>query len=440
MTLASAGIDAAEGGRLLLVSLRPLAPEQGIIRPVLLAVSGGPDSLALLVLAAENIDRLRLAGFRPVVATVDHRLRPESAAEADFVAAEAERLALPHYVLPWLGAKPTGNLAAAARDARYALLATYARQLGAPAILTAHHQDDQIETHLLAGARGAGDRGLAGMRDARRLSPDLWLLRPFLSVPGARLKASVAERGLVCVDDPSNRDPRFDRARLRATLRLDATERQRCLARIAAHGERRTQEDAALGAWCARLLESGALSFDECGCARLEAAALRADDPRLAELLLGFLLRAVAGADYPPSAAAVVRLGQRLRAGGKIHATLGGAAVHGNAIFTFMREYGRRGLEILDIADGCDAIFDRRFRIFNRNFDELPVGSRIVAFGALGRGNAVTRTLPVAIDSGGHVVAVHPALARPYPRARLLDAAEMVSARLFSDLASMPKI
>ena len=180
-----------------------------------LAVSGGGDSLALLLLA-----HAALPG-RVAVATVDHGLRAESAGEAAQVAALCARLGVPHATLAVQLAP--GNLQAEARAARYAALGEWAGAQGLAALATAHHADDQAETLLARLNRASGVAGLAGVR-ARGLVPGvakparLPLLRPLLGWRRAELAGVVAAAGLVAVDDPSNADPRFDRARLRAAL------------------------------------------------------------------------------------------------------------------------------------------------------------------------------------------------------------------------------
>jgi tRNA(Ile)-lysidine synthase len=177
---------------------------------VVLAVSGGPDSVALMRLAA------KVGGRQPrvpaVVATVDHGLRPESRAEAEAVAAWAAECGLPHRILAWTGRKPRTAVQEAARMARYRLLAGLAHEMGASHLLTAHTLDDQAETILMRLSRGTGIGGLAGMR-AETAWSGIVLARPFLSVPKARLVATCRARGWPFVEDPSNADPRFARAR-----------------------------------------------------------------------------------------------------------------------------------------------------------------------------------------------------------------------------------
>lgn len=180
--------------------------------PVVLAVSGGPDSVALMLLAS-RVERLRGQGV--TIATVDHGLRPEAAREVELVSGWAAGLNFRHVRLPWLGDRPPSAIQERARAARYALLAELARAIGAAQVAVAHHADDQAETVLMRLLRGSGPAGLAAMRPISRLG-DLLLWRPLLEVPKGRLLATLAEAGHGFVEDPSNRDPRFERARLRA--------------------------------------------------------------------------------------------------------------------------------------------------------------------------------------------------------------------------------
>ncbi|MEH3146394.1 MAG: tRNA lysidine(34) synthetase TilS [Methylobacterium frigidaeris] len=191
-----------------------LAPWLGAGAPggAVLAVSGGPDSIALMGCAALLPPRVPV-----LVATVDHGLRAASQPEAEAVAAAAARLGLAHRRLAWTGPKPATGLQDAARDARYALLADLAAEVGAASILTAHTLDDQAETVLIRLCAGSGPAGLAGMAPARPLGGTT-LARPFLDLSKARLVATCRARGWEFVQDPSNRDPRFARARMRALL------------------------------------------------------------------------------------------------------------------------------------------------------------------------------------------------------------------------------
>lgn len=180
---------------------------------ILLAVSGGPDSTALMLLA-QAWRAARSHGPTFLVATIDHALRAGSAEEAEAVARLCRRLKLPHETLVWTGGKPDTGIQEAARAARYALLAQHARANGVTALVLAHTRDDQAETVLFRLARGSGLSGLSAMRHVSQFD-GLALLRPFLDLPKARLIAAVEERGVAYARDPSNTDPRFTRPRLR---------------------------------------------------------------------------------------------------------------------------------------------------------------------------------------------------------------------------------
>lgn len=173
-----------------------------------IAVSGGPDSMALLRLAAAAMpDRIEAA-------TVDHGLRPEAAGEAALVARVCASLNVPHRTLA-ISVAREASIQAAARRARYEALAAWSRDRGLASLATAHHADDQAETLLMRLARGAGLSGLAGIRESRDLG-GVMLIRPLLGWRRTELAAVVADTETVA--DPSNDDPRYDRARVRALL------------------------------------------------------------------------------------------------------------------------------------------------------------------------------------------------------------------------------
>ena len=201
---------------------------------LVLAVSGGPDSVALMWLMA-RWRRAMARGPSLVAVTVDHGLRQVSAREARDVKRLAQSLGLVHHTLRWRGVKPKTGLPAAARAARYRLLAKAAQDHGASHILTAHTSDDQAETLLMRLLRGSGIAGLAAMA---RQSPrhGVVLARPLLQVPKARLVATLKRAKIAYADDPSNRDPHFTRPRLRALMPQLAAEGgdAKNLARLAA--------------------------------------------------------------------------------------------------------------------------------------------------------------------------------------------------------------
>jgi tRNA(Ile)-lysidine synthase len=194
---------------------------------LILAVSGGPDSTALMWLAAQWRKRLK-TGPKLVAVTIDHGLRKESRTEARAVKKLAASLGVAHETLRWSGKKPERGIPAAARDARYSLLARIARKTGARHILTAHTRDDQAETVLMRLVRGSGVSGLAGIRRGVRLDISerefVVLERPLLAIPKARLVATLDTAKISYADDPTNRDATFTRARLRMSMPMLARE------------------------------------------------------------------------------------------------------------------------------------------------------------------------------------------------------------------------
>jgi tRNA(Ile)-lysidine synthase len=220
-----------------------------------IAVSGGPDSLALLLLAN---------AARPgeiAAATVDHGLRAEAAAEAAMVAALCGRLSIPHETLRVTVADDPAGVQAAARHARYAALTAWAAQEGLPFLATAHHADDQAETVLMRLARGAGLAGLSGIRERRPLADGsaTLLVRPLLDWTKAELETIVAEAGLAPARDPSNSDERYDRTRARVLLAGGWPE----AGRVAASAHHLAEAEAALSWTAARLAEERLSVMDD---------------------------------------------------------------------------------------------------------------------------------------------------------------------------------
>ena len=176
-----------------------------------IAVSGGPDSLALLLLAAAA------RPGRIEAATVDHQLRRGSREEAEFVHSVCDRLGVPHMILT-AKVERGASLQAQARAARYGVLGEWAIKRDLAAVATAHHADDQAETLLMRLARGAGLGGLVGVRQTLPLEAGIAVIRPLLGWRRAELAAIVAAAGITPIDDPANRDPRHDRSRFRGML------------------------------------------------------------------------------------------------------------------------------------------------------------------------------------------------------------------------------
>lgn len=291
------------------------------------AVSGGSDSFAALWLAVGALGPAAVLAL-----TVDHGLRAGSADEAAEVARWCARRGVAHATLAWEGAKPTGDVQAAARAARYRLLTTACVTGGAAWLVTAHHADDQAETILMRLARGAGPAGLAAVRARRLLPGGVTLVRPLLAWPRARLRALAVAARLPVVDDPANADPRFDRTAARAVLAGVAWLRPE---RLAAAAERLAEGEAAL-AWVAARAWEGRVAFDADGLV-LDAAGLPA------ALIHRLVARAVGAIDPAarPRGAEVARAVARLAAGRA--ATLGEVLARPGATWRFVVAPARAG-------------------------------------------------------------------------------------------------
>lgn len=410
---------------------------------VALAVSGGADSLVLLDAARRWRER-RTTGPALLVLTVDHGLRPSSAAEADGVAAAAGRLGLPCRILRWTAPKPATGIEAAARAARYALLQEAAQEAGATFLLTAHHRDDQAETFLLRLAGGSGVAGLSAMQALRPMvSPlalpggsgaetGLMLFRPFLALPRARLVATVRDAGLTPAEDETNHDPRYTRARLRRLMPMMEAEGlgAPALARAAA---RIGRASAALDHYAARLVGE-AVSVDALAVARLDRTRYASEPEEVRLRALGRLLSAIGGALMPPATAPLEALDGALTAGHPFRRTLGGAVISAGARrVTLFREEGRGPHAAVPVTAGLDLIWDHRFRVVVESAPEGAIGlaplgrSGRVAVGAVRTRHpaAALATLP-SFRRGEHILAVPPLGIPPPPGSGLRIRTECV--------------
>ena len=287
--------------------------------PVGIAVSGGSDSLALLVLAKAWSDRTG----RPLIAlTVDHRLRPEAADEARFVAEICARIGVDHQTLVW--DRPVAKQALA-RRARHGLMARALRDRGGDRLLLGHTSDDQCETFLMRARQGSTWFGLSGMQPLA-LSPawpegeGILLARPLLHRSRAGLQADLEQRGLYWVEDPSNRDPAYERVRVRRLLDGQTALKARILACQGRVQLLRQLEERLIGRWMESRVEP-----DPAGGFRVRPEGLPQER---AERALGVMIQIAGGRDVPPLRDALQPLVRRLLAeSGFSGATLGGVMI-----------------------------------------------------------------------------------------------------------------
>jgi len=339
------------------------------------ALSGGGDSVALLLLMA------RWAAPRGVnlsAATVDHRLRPESAAEAMRAGALCARLGIAHAVLRWEDRDGRGNLQDAARDARRRLLAGWAAGSGIGHVVLGHTRDDQAETVLMRLARGSGVEGLAGMAPARKALGLVWL-RPLLAVDRARLRAFLRSEATGWDEDPSNSDLRFDRVRARralaalADLGIDA-------AGLAATAQAMEFARIAL-AHAARGL-AAKMTIDAAGDLRIGRGHWLAAPADTRERLAAHLLRALSGAVHRPRRAGLRNLLDMVSRGGS--GTLHGCVVVAeNGPQGPCLRFGREWQAVRDLASAPGETWDQRWRVLPAEGLE-PGGLRVSALGPQG--------------------------------------------------------
>lgn len=297
-------------------------PEQG--GPIAVAVSGGGDSLALMHLLAGYAGARGLPA--PIVLTVDHGLRPDSARDARRVAGWAKAAGLKAHILSWTDARPVRGVEAAAREARYRLMGAWLAKKKIATLFVGHTLDDQAETFLLRLARGSGLDGLSAMRG---LAPwpvegfaGLSVARPLLGVGRAALRRYLTGIGQDWLDDPMNDDPAFDRVKMRrAAAALEAAGLS--AARIAAAAAHLARARAALEAMTQALLARAThMSGDSLA---LDAAALAAVPREVGLRALAAVLMAAGGQAYRPRFEALERLFDAIVTG----RLKGGATLHG---------------------------------------------------------------------------------------------------------------
>jgi tRNA(Ile)-lysidine synthase len=355
--------------------------ERLLIGPLALAVSGGPDSMALMHLVAAWVaeagvaDRQRMGQVPLVILTVDHRLRSASAEEAAWVKGEAAGLGLPHETLTWDEPKSTSALQAMAREARYRLIDSYLdRELQegrVPVkrrIVVGHHEDDQAETVLMRLARGSGLDGLSGMRDEEHIqSADggsgYTIVRPLLRTSKARLIATLEAVGRAWKEDPSNNAPEFERVRVRKALEtlratgIGAAEIGRSAWRLS---RARRAVLAGAEAAAARLVKLHRGLFAE-----IDAAGLAQLPDEYTVRIFAGLLRAFGGEAPPARLSQIELLAARMseRSGVTRAETLGGCRIvrDTEGPVRIWREWGRDGLPTLVLQPGARKVWDQRF-------------------------------------------------------------------------------
>lgn len=352
---------------------------------LVLAVSGGSDSVALMHLIARWRDALEAEQKPEVcVATVDHGLRPESRREAEMVGQISMQLGFEHVILTWDGEKPSTGVQAAAREMRYRLLMGLIAerskiqtrqhaegQVMRAALVTAHTQEDQAETLLMRLARGSGIQGLSGILPMAERD-GIWLVRPLLEVPKARLRATLTAQGQTWIEDPSNDDARFERVRLREAR--EVLESLGLTPRALGRTARRLQRVQALVAEAAGQWIQNHANFNEGAFTTIELAAF-SDAGEVAVRGLQAILGRMGGDASDPELSQIETLVDTLAEAAAVNAemastTLGGCIIEvvtqrggTDPVVRIFREAGSFGLPIRYLHAGESEIWDRRFRL-----------------------------------------------------------------------------
>lgn len=360
----------------------PIRPDEldGLFTPLVdvartrcaLAVSGGGDSTALMVLFADWLHRRGQDAAGHTVLTVDHGLRAGSAAEARSVAVAAADLGYRHATLAWPGTKPRTGIQEAARKARYRLLGDYMRAHGIPLLLTGHTRDDQAETLIMRLARGSGVDGLSAMaplgdRSAGETAANgrYLIARPLLDVPKARLRATLRTRGIPWMEDPSNAAPEFERPRLRAArAQLDALGLTDAM--LALSAARLLRARRALDRIAEQFCDpsAGAVAADPCGIIAIDRTRLRQDGEEIALRVLQTAIVAAGGSCDPVPLGRLEAIAAAIRGGAPGKWTLARALIAAKeATVTIEREPGREQPPELTVAPGASVRWDGRFRV-----------------------------------------------------------------------------
>lgn len=398
------------------------------------AISGGSDSTALLVLLSEFF-RARRPGAKLVAVTVDHALRPASHDEALNVGALCARLGIRHHIRVWAGPKPHGGVPAAAREARYRLLADVARAEGIGMVLTGHTADDQAETVTMrldrSAATGDEGRGLAGMAPATLFDGDIWIVRPLLGMRREALRGRLRTGGIGWIDDPTNEDRAYERPRIRSAL--DEQGFSSAL-RVAAKAAGKRYD---LDARTAALIGQSA-SRPATGLIRLDCAFASHRDREAATHALRLLLATTGGLAALPDMERTGSLLDALAAGVLQRATLARVLVDARRSGIFLLREARGLPDAVPVTDGL--VWDGRYRL---TLQEDGAGACVAPAGigtksAASLSSDVPESLARAafastprVAPSGENVAVAPVVA---PFARFLPGFDLESAGILAEL------
>jgi tRNA(Ile)-lysidine synthase len=402
---------------------------------VIAAVSGGSDSIALLLLLKQHLDRFSPT-TRLVAVTVDHALRPESADEAAGVARLCATFGVAHRILAWTDDKPKTGLAAAAREARHQLLAQAALAESTDIVLTGHTANDQAETMLMRQSRDDtrdGGRGLAGIASATLFDEKIWFVRPLLSIRRDVLRDFLRRKQIEWIDDPSNVNQRYERPRVRK--KLGEAGGEEAIAQALKMGAEAAKRRNLYGNAAAKLIRDHAGRLAP-GLLRLQPDFFQAEHVEAAILALRILLAVTGGTPHLPDAARTEALFVRLAAGGSVRAVLSRTLVDQRKVGTFILREARGLPAVGQARDG--SVWDGRYRLLARSSglgSERPNSP-------IGGGHATAPDSLLRQAAAGEPALPPEWTAVPIlaPWARYLPSFDIAPARIVAELIGAPQI
>ncbi|MGG6895239.1 MULTISPECIES: tRNA lysidine(34) synthetase TilS [Rhizobium] len=331
---------------------------------ILVAISGGSDSTGLLIALAEQLKSFPRSDITLSAATIDHGLRAAGADEAREVASVCAARGIPHFIRRWDGEKPKSGIMAAAREARYQLLADLAREISADVIVTAHTADDQRETIVMRAERqsgGGGDETRTGIADAMLFDRRIWIVRPFLACRRMDIRAYLEGRGVSWLDDPSNEDIRYERVRTRMRLAVDPV-----VAVPADDGANRVLLSGKAALW----LDEHVTIHADALCV-IDRAGLSGDAAAVG-YALSYLTAVFGGDVYGPGRQQMQRILDFVNSGMPGRRTAGGVVFDlRRETLCLMRE--SRNIKPLTLMQGASGIWDGRFEVTNRGSTTICV-------------------------------------------------------------------
>ena len=292
---------------------------------IALGVSGGADSLALALWAAENAKKCCI---KIIALTVDHKLRPESGEEAEYVGQIMQKFGIEHHILVWEGEKPQTSIEEAARIARYNLLKNWCFAHGIKSIMVAHHQLDQAETFFMRLQRGSGLDGLCGMSPVSDYE-GLRILRPFLQTNPQKLKDFLNEKHIKWVEDSSNQNEDFLRVKIRKFLPIFTEKTGIDIEKITKTMETLARSKAYIDNQTEKFVKNHCHKIENLAISVAQKTILQTED-EIIYRFLAYACKKIGGKIYQPRADEIMRIMQKIKKDNFSGCTLSGCEIFKN--------------------------------------------------------------------------------------------------------------